>query len=162
MFGLKKLERKAKGLILLVLTGGIGVGGYTYRDHPIVRQLLGRAKQEAEDNGIDVAKVKDEAKELVKSLAATVEAKVGAVERKVGDRADLARPGTFEVDVAAIRVDPAEFHAGRSAELDVHVTCHQKGGRDTVVWKGKATARANADSDGLLELGWTQHPFRVD
>ena len=66
------------------------------------------------------------------------------------------------MDVAAIRVDPAEFHAGRSAELDVHVTCHQKGGRDTVVWKGKATARANADSDGLLELGWTQHPFRVD
>ena len=63
MFGLKKLERKAKALIMLALTGGIGVGGYAYRDHPFVRQLLGQVKEDAEANGIDVAKVKDEAKD---------------------------------------------------------------------------------------------------
>ena len=162
MFGLKKLERKAKALILLALTGGVGVGGYTYRDDPFVRGLLGLAKKDAEANGIDVAKVEAQAKDALKSLATTVEAKVGAIEKGVAAKADLSRPGTFEVAVAAVRVDPAELHAGRSAELDVRVVCHEKGGRDAVVWKGKATARANPDSDGLLELGWTQHPFRVD
>lgn len=159
MFGLKKLERKAKALILLVLTGGVGLGGYTYRDHPLVRQLLGRAKDEAEANGIDVAKVEDEAKGVLKTLAADVGKGVKAVERQAEDQ----RPGTYEVALAAVRVDPDEFRAGRSAELDVRVICHEaKGDRDRVVWKGQATARSTEDSDGLLELSWSRHPFRVD
>ncbi len=167
MFGFKKLERKAKALILLVLTGGVGVGGYSYRDHPMVRQLLGKAEKEAEDNGIDVAKVKDEAKDVLKSLAAKVqegvEAKVGEVEKTVQDKVELARPGTFEVAITAVEVDPDEFRAGRSADLDVRVICHPaKEGRDSVVWEAKATARATDDSDGLLELSWATHPFRVD
>lgn len=167
MFGLKTLERRFKTLALVVLTGGIGVGGYTYRDDPFVRGLLGRAKEKAEDNGIDVAKVEGEAKEALESLASTVgkkvEAGVGAIEKKVADKAGSSRPGTFEVAITAVKVDPDEFHAGRSAELDVRVIRHPaKGGADSVLWKGKAAARAVNEADGLLELSWSRHPFRVD
>ncbi len=168
MFGLKKLERKVKALILLALTGGVGVGGYTYRDHPIVRQLLGRAEKEAEANGIDVAKVEDQAKDALKAVAGKlgreVEAKVGEVEKGVADKVDSARPGTYEVAITAVRVDPTEFRAGRSAELDVRVVRHpvKEGDEDTVVWQARATARATDDSDGLLELSWADRPFRVD
>ena len=160
MFGLKKLERKAKALILLALTGGVGIGGYSYRDHPFVRQLFGQVKQDAEANGIDVAKVEAEAEDALKAVVA----KVGQeVEAKVGEEAGLARPGTYEVALAAVRVDPDEFRAGRSAELDVRVVRHPaKEGRDSVIWESKATARATDDSDGLLELSWATHPFRVD
>ncbi len=168
MFGLKKLERKVKALILLLLTGGVGVGGYTYRDHPIVRQLLGKAKEEAEANGIDVAKVEDEAKDALKAVAANLgkkaEDELGAVEKKVAAKADDNRPGTFEVAIAAVRVDPAEFGVGRSAELDVRVIRHgAKGERDSVVWEARATARREADDPkGPLELTWADRPFRVD
>ncbi len=166
MFGLKTLERKVKALVLLVLTGGIGVGGYTYRDHPIVRQLLGKAKEEAEANGIDVAKVEDEAKAALKVVATDLgkkaEDELGVLEKTVKDRADVDRPGTFEVAVAAVRVDPDEFRAGRSAELDVRIIRHPRKGDDSVVWEAKATARASDDTDGLLELSWAKHPFRVD
>ncbi|HEY2156877.1 MAG TPA: hypothetical protein VGH33_14695 [Isosphaeraceae bacterium] len=155
MFGLKKLERKIKALILLVLTGGVGVGGYTYRDHPIVRQLLGKAKEEAEANGIDVAKVEDAAKDALRAVAADLE-------KTVKDKAGVDRPGTFEVAVAAVRVDPEEFRAGHSAELDVRVIRHPARGDDSVAWEAKATARASDDTDGLLELSWAKHPFRVD
>jgi hypothetical protein len=167
MFGLKKLERKVKALFLLVLTGGVGAGGYVYRDHPIVRQLLGKAEQEAEANGIDVTKVEDEAKGIVKAVATDLgkkaEDELGTVEKTVKAKADDDRPGTFEVAIAAVRVDPAEFAVGRSAELDVRVIRHgAKGERDSVVWEAKATARANAEADGRLELSWADHPFRVD
>jgi hypothetical protein len=166
MFGLKKLERKAKALILLVLTGGVGVGGYTYRDHPIVRQLLGKAKEEAEANGIDVAKVEDAAKDALKVVAADLGKKaedgLGALEKAAADKVNIDRPGRFEVAVAAVRVDPEEFRAGRSAELDVRVIRHPAKGDDSVAWEAKATARASDDTDGLLELSWAKHPFRVD
>lgn len=160
MFGLKKLERRAKGLVLLALTGGLGVGGYTYRDHPFVRQLLGQVQKDAEANGIDVAKVEAEAKDALKAVVA----KVGReVEAKVGEEVGQAQPGTYEVAIAAVRVDPDEFRAGRSADLDVRVVRHPaKGDRDSVVWEAKATARSGDDTDGLLELSWATHPFRVD
>jgi hypothetical protein len=161
MFGLIfKIVGRIRKLAFALFVGAVGLTGFVYRDHPVVRQLLGRAEQEAEANGIDVAKVEAEAKQVVKTIAADVEKAVAA-------KADLDRPGTFEVAIAAVRIDPDEFRAGRSAELDVRVIRHPaedkaKESRGKVVWEAKATARTNKDSDGLLELSWADRPFRVD
>lgn len=155
MFGLKTLEQKLKTLVLVGVAGGLGVGGYTYRDHPLVRQLLGKADQVAGQNGVDLTQVEAEAKDVVKKV-------VGEVARTV-EEADPSRPGAFEVAIAAVRIDPAEFHAGRAADLDVRVIRHApKGGDDAVLWEGRATARPDPESHGRLELSWADRPFRVD
>jgi hypothetical protein len=159
MFGLKKLERRAKAMILLALTGGVGAGGYLFSDDPIVRQLLGKVRKEVEQPDERTAeierKVEDKAKTVLKTL-------VGDVKKRVNP--DTV-PGTYEVTIAEVRVDSREFHIAPLSELEVRVTRHgARVGDDKVVWQGtaKATHAKNETGETILTASWTDRPFQVD
>ncbi len=166
MFGLKGLVRRVQVMIVLAVTGGVGIGGYVYRDHPVVRQLLGLAEKGIE--GIDasgLAGVEAEAKSVLGRL-------VGGAAGKAKDDGHDGKPGRFEVTVADVRLDAAEFHARHAVDLEARVIRHDAGGgEDSVVWSSR-TREKGAGRDhagptepappGTVAAAWPDRPFEVD
>ena len=149
MFGLKKLEKRAKMLILLALTGGVGVGGYANRDHPIlqkvfcyVRELAAKQPSAPGESG--------SAETILESI----------VERL----APFRNPGEYEVTIEKLTLDDKEFHAGRSIDLEVRVVKYDaQGGKGVVVWDGKNSGgRALVAGRGPIVADWADRPFKVD
>jgi hypothetical protein len=159
MFGLKKLERRAKAMILLALTGGVGAGGYFYSDHPIVRQLLGKVRKEVEQPDDRTAEIEHKVKDKAKTVLQTL---VGDAKKRVDPNTV---PGTYEVTISEVRIDSREFHIAPLSELEVRVTRHgARVGDDKVVWQGTAKATRSKDEAGdpTLTASWADHPFQVE
>jgi hypothetical protein len=159
MFGLKTLERRAKVMILMALTGGVGAGGYLYSDHPVFRQILGKVRKEVDNPDMTTAEIEAKVEEKAKAALKTI---VGGLSTGIApDRT----PGTFEVTVAEVRIDPKEFHLGPLAELEVRVVRHgAREGDDHLVWQGEAKAERARDDAGATTLtaSWADRPFRVE
>ncbi len=149
MFGLKKLEKRAKAMIFLTLTGGVGLGGYANRDHPLMQKILGIVRDQ-----------------ISKQPAAPGEAGTGkAILESLVERLDPYRkPGEYEVRIEKIRLDDKEFRSGHTIDLEVRVVKYDaKGGKGIVVWDAKATGgRPNVAGRGPISGEWADQPFTVD
>jgi hypothetical protein len=149
MFGLKKLEKRAKAMILLALTGGVGLGGYANRDHPLVQKILGIIRQE-----------------VSKRPPAPGEPGTGkAILEALIEQVDpFRKPGAYEVTIEKIRLDGQEFHAGRAVDLEVRVVKYTaEGGKGKVVWEGKAPAGRNEVAGrGPITVAFADKPFKVE
>ncbi len=148
MFGFSRLGKRLRTLVLLALTGGVGMSGYANRDHPIMQQMLGYVREM-----------------VSKEPAAPGEPRSGkAVLDSVVERiGPFHKPGEFEVTIEKITLDDKEFHAGHAIDLEVRVIKYDsQGGKGVVVWDGKNEAgRSLVAGRGPVTTDWADRPFKV-
>ncbi len=131
--------------IVMMLTGGAGIGGWQVKDHPVACRLIASLTGEevAEDATFkDVAKAK--------------------VARIVETTLDSARPGVFEVSIDQLTLDPAAFRQGQTVELQARVRSIDSQGVERVAWDSadSGTQRAVVGRDELT-ASWKNRPFQV-
>ncbi|MDR3638421.1 MAG: hypothetical protein P4L84_31750 [Isosphaeraceae bacterium] len=136
--------RRLRYLIVLI-TGGLGVGGWQFKDHPLLQQIFQGVSQV------------DPEKPLLEQ--GVVQAAVKALEHHESFR----EPGSYEVKVATVKIDPALVRTGHLSDVVVHVRKRDAQGHETVVWDSKtAGAPTVPDSKGSASVGWPDVSFRVD
>ena len=150
MFGSRKHSRPSllrRGFyLLLVLSSGGGLGTY-FKDHPYVQAVVslfsGTNPQQAAQvlDGTVVAEVTD------------------AIEGQVG----FAEPGTYQVVISSVELDPKLFKAGHTLDIQARVVKLEPDGHDETVFEtreyGERLATAGRDE---LAAGWPHRPFHVN
>ncbi len=138
-----------RGLILLLLTGGLGgLGGLEMSDYPILSKIVRYLQS---DSGGVLA---DD------GLRSGI---VSKLERVTSSRFDpYARAGTFEVKVERLSLSDLEYESGRTLDLQVRVARVRGGRAESIVWDSR-TLGPNRREVGRDELtaGWSEKPFRI-
>lgn len=142
----KSLPRRLISLLVMMLTGGAGVGGWVCKDYPQVHALLevvlGKGKQAVADGELG--------------------AKLKTAVKKVLNRDDPRRPGVFQVRIAEIRLDPKLFKPGKTVDIQTQVRKIDPQGEETVVW----TSRDYGQNLGVagkddLTAEFVNRPFEI-
>lgn len=141
--GLLERVRRLRYLIVLV-TGGLGVGGWHLKDHPVVQQIIQGITQGDPDAPLLDGKIVEKAVDAIQQHTDSFHA-----------------PGAFEVTVSAVKVDPALIRSGRAGDIQVRVRKRDAQGRETVVWDSKKAGAQDAEATSK-GIGWPNDPFRAD
>lgn len=137
------LERVRRLRYLIVLVSGfLGVGGWQFKDHPLLQKIFQSVASSDPDGPLLD-------KDLVKSA-------VQALEHR-GE--SFREPGSFDVKVSAVKIDPALIRSGQAGELQVRVRKRDVRGRETTVWDSKSAGSPSGDTNAA---GWPNDSFRVD
>jgi hypothetical protein len=132
----------------MVLTGGAGVGGWVFKDHPRVRALLaaviGRSDVEASDGA-----------DLKSKLESAVEG--------VLNRENPRQAGVFKVKIAEIKLDPKLFKEGRTVDIQTRVRKLDAQGKETTIWESRTYGEnfAVVGKDDLTAT-FLSRPFEMD
>ena len=133
-------------LVLLMSGGGAGVGGWQFKDHPVLHRLIQHVTGARPGSAPEA---RDRLRDVALKLAASHD--------------PFRKPGFYEVTVNEVRLDPTLFKPGRTIDIQVRVQEQDSRGRDTVVWEsrsfGERLATVGRDE---LAAGWPRRPFQVD
>jgi hypothetical protein len=144
------LFRRLIYLLMLVSGGG---GGWMVKDHPRVQAvwtlLTGKpatgAAQDGSGTGTDSG-----------SLASRIVDLLEPAE-------DFRQPGTYQVTIRQVQLDPSLFQAGHTVDIQARVVKVDPRGRSTTLWEtrpyGERLAVAGKDE---LSAGWPQRPFQIE
>ena len=134
---------------MLLTGGGVGVGGWVFKDHPQVQALWTLVTgNPAADDAVDDS--------------------VGALAKEVVDRLKPAESfsastGTYQVTIRQVHLDPNLFRAGRTVDIQARVLKPDGHGRSTTLWDtsryGERLAVAGKDE---LIAEWDHEPFQVE
>jgi hypothetical protein len=149
MFGSRKkkpsLFRRLIYLIVL-LSGGGGVGSYLFKDHPVMQAVW-------------TAFTGKPADEAAKDVDDTLKAAVAGVLKPANS---FAEPGTYQVTIPQVHLDPTLFRAGHTVDIQARVLRVDPNHSDTTLWEsqrfGERLAVAGKDK---LVAGWPDRPFQV-
>jgi hypothetical protein len=141
------LVRRLAYLVMLLSGGGAGVGGWVFKDHPRVQALwalvTGRPPADRRDQ------------DLEGSMAAVVDL------LKPVD--SFSQPGTYQVTIRQVHLDPNLFRAGHTVDIQAKVLRRDGQGRSTTLWDtgsfGERLAVAGKDE---LIAEWDHRPFQVE
>jgi hypothetical protein len=133
---------------MLLTGGGAGVGGWVFQDHPRVKALWTLVTGDSPPDRIG--------QDPEESLAEAV------VDRlKPADT--FGRPGTFQVTIREVHLDPNLFRAGHTVDIQAKVLREDGQGRSTTLWDtapyGERLAVAGRDE---LIAEWDHRPFQVE
>lgn len=136
-----------RGLILLLLTGGLG--GMEMSEYPILSRIISYLQS---DSGGVLA---DE------GLRSGI---VSRLEKVAATRFDpYSKPGTFEVKIERVSLSDLEYEAGRTIDLQVRVARVRGGRAETIVWDSrKMGANRRVVGRDELTVGWSEKPFQID
>jgi hypothetical protein len=152
--GMAKSHKKRRSSLLrrlfycLVVASG-GGGGWLLRDHPRIQALWillgGKPAADAPRDANDSP-----------SLAAAVVDLLKPAE-------DYRRPGTYQVTIPQVKLDPSLFKSGHTVDIQARVLKVDLRGHSSTVWEtklfGERLAVAGKDE---LSAGWPQRPFVID
>lgn len=139
----KRRSKWAKwlSLLTLLLTGG-GVGSYQLSDNAVILRLLGLTRAKVGPAGTRL---------LDEGVIAAI------------DRLDPFRQGgIFEVKIEQVSLDPKDYQAGQTVDIQARVMKLDPDGSKSVAWSsqplGERLAVVGRDD---LTTGWPDHPFRL-
>jgi hypothetical protein len=123
------------------------------KDHPRVQALWTLLTgTPAEGEGEDSARDGSGSGALAKVVAGLLEAPE-----------EFRRPGTYQVTIPRVHLDPALFKAGHTVDIQARVLKVDTHGRSATLWEtkpyGERLAVAGKDE---LSAGWPQRPFQVE
>lgn len=151
MFGSRKkrkpsLIRKLVYLLVFLSGGGAGIGGTFFKDHPAVQAVLSLFSGAAPP-------------QTVQALDSTI---ASEIENVVASNGSFSEPGTYEVVISNVELDPSLFKAGHTLDIQARVVKLDPGGHDETVFEtreyGERLATAGRDQ---LAAGWPHRPFHV-
>jgi hypothetical protein len=132
--------------LLVLLSGGSGVGGWLFKDHPMMQAAWTTFTGKPAD-------------EAAKDVDDTLKAAVAGVIKSVDS---FAEPGTYQVTIPKVSLDPALFRAGRTVDIQARVLRVELGRTDTVLWESKSFGEQLAVvGKNDLVAGWPNRPFHV-
>jgi hypothetical protein len=133
---------------LMVLTGGGGIGGFVFKDHPMVQAVWTFVTGNPPANSTDP----DRAASLTNAVVALLQ----PVE-------SFREPGTYQVTIRQVHLDPNLFAAGHTVDIQAKVLKRDDQGRVSTLWEtepyGERLAVAGKDE---LIADWDHRPFQVD
>jgi len=132
--------RRLRYLIVLV-SGCLGVGGWQFKDHPVLQSIFQSVVGTDPD---DPMATRDILKDAVNALKSGGES--------------FRDPGSFEVRVPAVKIDPALIRSGSAPEIQVRIRKRDAQGNETTVWDSKHAAAPTGDA---TSAGWPNDAFKV-
>jgi hypothetical protein len=131
--------------VVMAVSGLAGVGGWQVKDQPILQGLF---QHVAESNPGGVP---------LKGEIMRVAAKALSASETFRD------PGTFEVKVTTVKLDPGLFKTGQTVNIGVRVRKRDAQDRESVVWDSKPFGdRLTVIGRDDLVAGWATRPFQVE
>lgn len=132
--------------LLVLLSGGSGVGGWWFKDHPVVQAVWTAVTGKPAD-------------EAAKDVDETLKAAVAGVLKPADS---FTQPGTYQVTIPQVHLDPTLFRAGHTVDIQARVLKVDSRGTDTILWESKPFGEqlAVAGKDELVG-GWPNRPFHV-
>jgi hypothetical protein len=127
--------------ILLVSGGGAGVGGWAFKDHPVVQAIWTAMTGKPADE--DVA-------DLDKTLVSDV---VGIL--KPGT--DFRRAGVYQVTINKVELNPVLFKSGHTVDIQAKVSKRDPRGHEAILWDSRTFGErlATVGKDDLT-AGWPE------
>ena len=128
-----------------ILSGGLGLGGYQFRDYPILAAIVKFLTGEAKPGDGTLVK---------------------AIVQEVGTAAKKAREfeteGTFLVNLKEVSLDPNVVANDKTPELRAVVVRFGSDAQRQVVWQSKnATVRPGGDASGSLVASFDEPAFEI-
>ena len=143
--------KRARYLILLLSGGGMGIGGWQLTDHPILNGVVQHVRDTEDRDPPDTPATS------LKAAAARVLAKIKA------QNDPFRNPGTYHVEVASVKLDPALYKPGRVVDIRVRVHKRDALGGETVVWDSKPFGdRVAVIGRDDPAASWPYRPFQVE
>jgi hypothetical protein len=140
--------RRLVYFVVMVLTGGAGVGGWAFKDHPQMRALLdlvlGKSEHAVGDGGDLKSKLESAALGML-------------------DRENPRQAGAFKVKIAEIKLDPKLFKAGHTVDIQTRVRKLDAQGKETIIWQSKSYGEnlAVVGKDDLT-VTFVSRPFEME
>jgi hypothetical protein len=76
---------------------------------------------------------------------------------------DFGQPGTFQVTINAVQLDPSVFKPGHTVDIQAKVCKLGSGGPETTLWESKSYGeRLAVVGRDVLTAGWPHRPFQVE
>ena len=142
------LFRRLVYSLMLVTGGGAGIGGFVFKDHPIVQAVwtLVTGKPPVMGTGPE---------------------RDGSLTSAVADLLEpsdsFREPGTYQVTIRQVHLDPNLFKAGHTLDIQAKVLKRDGQGRISTLWEtgpfGERLAVAGKDE---LIAEWDHRPFQVE
>ncbi|HKI18975.1 MAG TPA: hypothetical protein VKA15_13900 [Isosphaeraceae bacterium] len=135
--------------LIVLISGGGGVGGWLFKDHPAMQAAW----------TLVTGKPADEA---AKDLDDTLKAAVGDVAGVIKSVDSFGQPGTYQVTISHVHLDPTLFRPGQTVDIQARVLRVDSVRTDTLLWESKRFGErlAVAGKDELV-AGWADRPFQV-
>jgi hypothetical protein len=133
---------KRLSYVILLLTGGAGLGDWNLSEESVLRQIFGMVREHSGGTGGEALK----------------DGLVGAISRLDS----FHRSGTFEVKVDRVTLDEADFREGQTVDIQARVLRVGNGGKLAVVWDSrKYGPRPAVVGRDELTAGWPERPFEI-
>jgi hypothetical protein len=141
------LFRRLVYFLVLVTGGGAGVGGWAFKDHPRMQAiwtvLLGNPAP---------APTADRDTSLLSDVVDAL---------KPAD--DFGQPGTYQVTINAVQLDPSVFKPGHTVDIQAKVCKLDSRGTEATLWESKPYGeRLAVVGRDELTAGWPHRPFQVE